>query len=334
MPSRLLTAFVAVSLIAAAKPAGRPNTRPDPEQQPSLPFAFPGAPRPPGFAKPAAKPRPDPATLPELLAAYPADSLVAPLRRFEADHGRAREGAEAAFTLAQLHYARGEYQQAEEAFARAAARYSPDRKPEARFWQGLSALGAGDAVQARSALEEIAQGGSARRSEARYALAEGWVKAGRPERAMEELKTLLAESPGPLEPQALDRLAGLSERLGDAEEAKRATARLQKLRPDAPEVVRRPQPPAPAVPVAAVEPAVRGNYAIQIGAFADAERARALLASAKQAGFPRAQLVTQGAGGARLYLVRIGGYPNETGARNAGERASRELGVAYRLIRP
>src|SRR5688572_29225699 len=71
-----------------------------------------------------------PASLAGLLAGTPADSLVLPLRRFEADRARAGEAGEAALVLGHLHAARGEYRPAAEAFGRAAARLDPGRKPE------------------------------------------------------------------------------------------------------------------------------------------------------------------------------------------------------------
>ena len=335
MRSPLFSLLVAVVtfLAGAASPPARDAGRVPP---PLLPFAVPGAPRPPGFDRPAPKPpRPEPGTLREVLADSPADSLDGPLKRFEAAHGRTIEGADAAFTLGQFHYARGEYKQAAEAYARAAARYPPDRKAEARYWQGLAALGQGDATQARAVLGEVAEVESPRRAAARYAVAEAWLRAGRVEPALDQLKTLLADRPDEMRSEALERTAEIARRLGDEGEANRATRELEKLSPRAVEPVRRPSPP-PIASVPAPAPAGRGEagrIAVQIGAFSDLARARSLFESARQAGYPRAQLLTQGRGGATLHVVRIGLYPNEAAARAAGERASRELGVAYRLIR-
>lgn len=314
---------------AASQPPGRDSGR---ARMPALPFAVPGAPKPPGFGRPAPLPKPAPGSLRELLAVTPADSLDGPLKHFESAHGRSVEGADAAFTLGQFHYARGEYKQAAEAFARASARYSPDRKPEARYWQGLSALGLGDPMQARAVLAEVAQTESPRRAAARYALAEAWLRAGRAEPARDELKALLDDRPDEMKSEALERTAELSRRLGDEAEATRATRELEKLNPRAVEPVRKPSPPPVAV---APSPALgeAGRIAVQVGAFSDLARARSLLESAKQSGFPRARLLTQGRGDATLHLVWIGLFPNEEAARTAGERASRELGVAYRLIR-
>src|SRR6266436_7212957 len=87
------------------------------------------------------------------------------------------------FDAGQRHYARGEYRQAADAFGRAAARLEPARKPEARYWSGLSWLGAGDAVQARSAFEDVIAAGSPRRAFAELGMAQSWELAGQGDRA-------------------------------------------------------------------------------------------------------------------------------------------------------
>jgi len=323
----VLLLVAATSLLLAA---ARPPAHGGASSAPSLPFALPGAPKPPGFGRPAPRPHVEPQSLREVLALQPTDSLDGALRRFEVTHGRTTEGADAAFVLGQFHYARGEYRQAGDAFARAAARDAPERKSEARYWQGLAALGEGEAVRARALLEDLAQAESPRRADARYALAEAWVREGKPAQAVTELKALLADRPEDMETPALERLAELSGRLGDRNAAEQATRTLARLNPAAAEPVRRP-PPVPAAPPPAAGAAAR--IAVQIGAFSDVERARALLEGARENGFTRAQVLTQGHGEATLYVVRIGAWPNEAAARTAGERASRELGVAYRLIR-
>src|SRR5207248_2496297 len=74
-----------------------------------------------------AAPARTPESLDALARRYPADSLVAPLRRFEIERGTLREAGEAAMLLGRLHFARGEYRQAADAFARASARLDPSR---------------------------------------------------------------------------------------------------------------------------------------------------------------------------------------------------------------
>jgi tetratricopeptide (TPR) repeat protein len=315
--------FAALSLVLALLAAAPPaRSRP--------PLAVPGAPDPPRRAARRA-PVPLPEHLAEVLARFPGDGLAGPLRAFELAHPAGSEGAEAAFTLGQLHYARGEYHQAADAFARAAARFSPQRKPEARYWQGLSALGWRDWPQARSALEEVAESASPRRAAARFAVALVWEQAGRAERALETLAPLAVEGPSDITPAALEKLAELEDRMGDRRAATQAADRLRREYPQSIETMRLPPPVAP-------EPETRarpepGGFGVQIGAFSEEPRARALFDLARRSGFPHAELATQGRGAARLHVVRIGWYGSEAAARKAGEDASRSLGVAYRLVR-
>jgi tetratricopeptide (TPR) repeat protein len=130
------------------------------------------------------------------------------------------------FDLGQRFYARGEYELAADAFARAAARAEPMRKPESRYWAGLSWLGAGNAVQARSAFEDVMASGSPLHSLAQLGAAESWELARRPERALEELNAILAEGLGEAMPTALARVAALNEARGTHEVARQARDRL------------------------------------------------------------------------------------------------------------
>src|SRR5690349_24133577 len=96
--------------------------------------------------------------LESLLARLPADSLLAPVRRYEVAQRHGARAAEAALVLGQLHLVRGEYRLAAEAFGRAAAGFEPGQKEETRYWAGVAWLGAGDARRARSRFEEIERG--------------------------------------------------------------------------------------------------------------------------------------------------------------------------------
>jgi tetratricopeptide (TPR) repeat protein len=280
-------------------------------------------------AAPRAAASPAPAAdLGSLLARHPADSLVVPLRRFEAEHGREPQGGEAALMLGRLHFARGEYAQAAAAFARAAARLDPARKPEARYWSGLAWLALKQPEQARAALEEVATSASPRASEARLGIALAWELANRPDRAYDELDRLLQRDPGEAGPAALERFAALAERLHRGDVAVRARARLMRDYPRSIE--------AATASADAPERARSGSGAIevQIGAFASEARARSLLQAARRAGFRTADVVARGEGAARLYHVRLGAFANATAAREAGESAAKKLGVTYRLAGP
>jgi tetratricopeptide (TPR) repeat protein len=90
---------------------------------------------------------------------------------------------ETAFTLGQFHFARGEYRQAAETFARAAARLAPERKSDARYWQGLALLAVQQSDEARGVLTEIAEVDGPRRADAALGVAWSWEQAHRPDRA-------------------------------------------------------------------------------------------------------------------------------------------------------
>lgn len=155
----------------------------------------------------------------------PVESLAVALRRLESAPG---QGAEAALMLGRLHYARGEYHPAADAYARAAARLDPVRKPEARYWAGLCWLALGDAPQARSALEDVAHSASAHRPLAVLALAQSWELAGKPDRAFDLLEELLKGDPGEAGATALVRFAALATQFERHEDARRARIRLQR----------------------------------------------------------------------------------------------------------
>jgi len=283
--------------------------------------------------------------LPQLLESRPADSLVGPLEQLESTR-RGRDAVEAALVLGRLRYARGEYRQAAAVFARAAAHADAARRPEARYWAGLSWLGVGAPNQARAAFEEAARGDSPVRTQALLGVALSWEAARRPERALETLQALLAGDPGEAGPAALEHVRSLATQHGRPELARRAAERLQREYPRSVEAVRAARAPAPAGPPrpgpAGPAPTVRrappppaalqGPLAVQIGAFREPARARELAETARRAGFAPVRVsATQDEGGA-LYLVRVGVYATAEDARSAGERLERALGVACRVV--
>jgi tetratricopeptide (TPR) repeat protein len=267
------------------------------------------------------------AAMDSLLERTSADSLGPPLRRLESRLDPAH-GAEVAMTLGRYRFARGEYREAVAAFGRAAARLEPGRKPEARYWMGLSWLGLGDPSQARAALEDVAHTSAELHVPATLALAQAWELARRPERAL-ELLSPLAEAPlGESGPALLERLAALDERFGATLPARRARARLLEEYPRSTEAA------AARLALAALEQPGQGAVAVAvvIGSFVDASRARSLAGEARRAGFPHAEVIERGTP-APLRIVRLGVYANARQARAAGDQAARALGVSYEIER-
>jgi tetratricopeptide (TPR) repeat protein len=161
-----------------------------------------------------------------LTAAAPGASHSAPGVR--ASSATREIGPADEFDAGQMHFARGEYRQAADAFARAGARLDPARKPGARYWSGLSWLGANDAEQARSAFEDVIASSPALRSLATLGLAQSWELAGREDRALDVLSGLLVSGSGEAMPAALARFAEMAGAMGRAQDAKRAGERLQR----------------------------------------------------------------------------------------------------------
>ncbi len=166
--------------------------------------------------------------LARLLEQTPADSLLAPLRRYEHQQLRGTTAAEAAFALGQLHLIRGEYRLAADAFSRAAAGFEPARKGEALYWVGIAWLGVPDPHRARGSLEVVVRGGGPRRDPAALGIAETWMLENRPENAIRILSRLVARRSGEVTPAALGRLAAVAQRLRAPEVARIANERLRR----------------------------------------------------------------------------------------------------------
>jgi tetratricopeptide (TPR) repeat protein len=252
------------------------------------------------------------------------DQLVAPLRRLENESVRTREGAAAALMLGRLHFARGEYRQAADAFSRAAARLEPALKPEARYWAGISWLAMNESNQARAILEEVAQS-STRRVDAQLGVALAWEQARRPERAFEVLERIDLSQPSEAMPSVLERLIALGTRLNRPAIVKPARERLFRDFPRSIEAARAGLRPG----ALASTPA---KLVVQIGVFSSPSRARTLANSAQRAGFPDATVLVRGDRDAKTYVVRVGPYATAEEAKRAGERAERALGVEFRVL--
>jgi tetratricopeptide (TPR) repeat protein len=146
--------------------------------------------------------------------------------------------AAAAFERGQLHYARGEYEQAAEAFARVARRREGSGRGDARWHEGLARLALRQPDAAERAFTEAVRLSPERRALARLGRAYARELAGRPEAAAAELAQLLAEAPGEAGPPALERLAALSDRLKRPAEAARAREALRQRWPRSVEAAR------------------------------------------------------------------------------------------------
>jgi tetratricopeptide (TPR) repeat protein len=278
---------------------------------------------------PAPHAAPPPATLRALGARTPVDSLARALRAFEHDPAHGRESGEAALLLGRLHYARGEYRTAADAFGRAAARLQPDAKNEARYWAGVSWLAMRSPSVARASLEEVASTEGPRRIEAAYGVALAWDMANRPDRALDTLSPLLGGELGEIGPSVLETYAAVCDRLDQREAGRRARARVIADYPRSMEA-------AAALTVLDAPSegeAQPGAFAVEIGRFTKAARARTLLQRARHAGFGDARVIERGEGPSRTWAVQLGRYGSESEARQAGLQAERGLGVEYRLER-
>lgn len=263
-----------------------------------------------------------------LPAGLPADSCLLRLRALEAAPTRGLVATDAALALGQLHYARGEYRQAREAFDRASLKAPPPASGEARYWAGLAALALADGPGAREAFAAAAEASPARRALAQLGTAQAWELERRPEKALDVLRTLLAGEPGEAGPAALEREAALAEQFDRDDEARRSRQRLAREYPRSLEAAR--LGAAPAAPTGA------GPVGVQIGVFADRERARTLAQQARRAGFGAAQVIERRGDGPRptLWVVRLGTFPTRAEAEAAGDRAQAALGVGWQVMAP
>jgi len=256
------------------------------------------------------------------------DSCLVRLRAWETVPPAGLSASDAALALGQLHYARGEYRQAREAFARAFAKVTGPARGEARYWAGLASLALAEGPAAREAFADAAEGAPARRALAQLGTAQAWDVERRPEKALDELHLLLASDPGEAGPAALERQAALAEQFHRNDEAKRARARLARDYPRSLEAARLGAAPA--------APAGGGPVGVQIGVFADRDRASALASQARRAGFGAVQVLERPGDGARptLWVVRLGTYATREEANAAGDRAQAALGVGWRVMAP
>lgn len=258
----------------------------------------------------------------------PAETVAARLRALELESGDAGLSGAAAMTRGQLHFARGEFRTAADVFSRLAARVGPDAKPEARYWAGLSWLGAGQLSQARATLEEVARVPGPRQNDAVLAVAHTFEPASTPERIAASLEGAVRSRPDENAPGLLERLATVLESRSQNDAARGVRERLLREYPRSIEAA-----PVRAALFEAQGAAPDGAWTVTIGSFIDPGRARGLASSAKRAGFPQARVITRGRGLAAAHLVVLGQYRRRVEAERAGDQATRALGVSFQVVR-
>jgi tetratricopeptide (TPR) repeat protein len=252
--------------------------------------------------------------------------LAAPAARSAAPQAPTVPNAAGDFDTGQRHYARGEYRQAAERFALAAARAEPTLKPRARYWAGLAWLGAGERTQARAAFEDVIESGAPEVPLARLGVALCWEAEKQPDRAEETLARMVTSDMGEAGPTVLAHLAALAHARGDVERARRANERLVREYAGSMEAAQA------RVEVSRAPTAVQVVW-VQIGAFGDPARARALAESARRAGLGEATVRAQENGQSRLQIVLLGPYRSEDEARRAAAQAAERLGTPARIAR-
>jgi DedD protein len=187
-------------------------------------------------------------------------------------------------------------------------------------------LALGDARKARLAVKPLLEGASALREPACLLAAQSYELERQPVPAMALYERLLRE-PRP-DPVVLARAAALQQRMGRADRAAQLAQRLLELYPRSAEAASARRAEA----VAAATSDVRGGVAVQIGAFADAAKARELAERARRAGYPHAQVIVLGRADGQSHVVRLGVYATRAEATAAGVRAERALGTDYWLV--
>ncbi len=259
-------------------------------------------------------------SLTALVRGAPADSVALRLHAWIQAHPAGADGVSALLLLGRYEYARGEYRPAAAAFARAGARLEPAKKPEARYWAGLSWFALGDLERARGALEEVARAGGERASDAQLALAQVWEAGGRSDKALEALNALLAGDPGEAGATALAMTFEIATAQHREPEAERAAGRLLRDYPRSLEAARFGQR-------VVTPPSTQGHIAVRLGAFSEEARARALAAAARRAGFAEVRVIPPSGAGAPLYIVRLGPYADPDQAQQQAERIAERLGI-------
>jgi TolA-binding protein len=249
---------------------------------------------------------------------------------------KGRHRREALLAYARVRYVRGEYGEAE----RLLSIFSPGVERDftgrqALVQLGLSQLARGDALGALQFLHSC-EGDlkDTPQAEAFYfAVSQAALRANRPMEANEALRRLIANHPkGEYAPQALYSLGVSLEAVGRSGDAAGVFRQVMQSYPESYEAARvrdrgiRVGPAPPLGPLA-----LRGGFAVQIGAFSRRDLAESLARDLKLAGVEDVS-VKQGSEDPPVFRVRGGAFTTRDEARALGERLRRERGFSFTIV--
>jgi len=248
---------------------------------------------------------------------------------------KGRHRREAALALARVHYARGEYDEAENLLNIFSPGVEKDFTGRQALVQcGLAQLARGDAPGAfqflRSAENDLV--GFAQEEAYFFALSEAALRASKPADAGEALRRLLERhAKGDYGPQALYALALTMETVGRTGDAAGVFRQIMIRYPGSYEAARVRDrgirlSPAPTGPLS-----LGGGYAIQVGAFSRRDLADALARDLKALGVEDVS-VKQGPENPAVFRVRAGSFATREEARALGERFRRERGFSFTVV--
>jgi len=265
------------------------------------------------------------------------DAYQEALQNYLRDYPKGLHRREATLTLAKVRYVRGEYSESEHLLAL----FSPGVEKDFVGRQGLVLLGLaqlarGDAAGALAGLHQAGPDleGSPQEEAYDFALAQSALHASRPADAGDALKRLLEGHPkGDYVPQALYALGtGLEAvgRTGDAAGVFRqvmvrypASYEATRVRDRGIRITVEPDAPGPL--------ALRGGFALQVGAFSRRDLAESLAKDLKTSGVEDVS-VKQGPESPPVFRVRAGAFTTRDEAKAMGERLRRERGFSYTIV--
>ena len=260
------------------------------------------------------------------------EALAEYLRAFP----KGRHRREVSLAFARVRYVRGEYGEAE----RLLNTFSPGVERDftgrqALVQLGLAQLARGDADGALQLLHSCEEDVKDSPQEEAYyfAVSQAALRANRPAEAGEALRHLIAKHPkGEYAPQALYSMGVSLEAAGRSGDAAGVFRQVMQRYPESYEAARvrdrgiRLGPAPPAGPLA-----LRGGFAVQIGAFSRRDLAESLARDLKLAGVEDVS-VKQGSEDPPVFRVRAGAFTTRDEARALGERLRRERGFSFTIV--